>query len=199
MSLLKDKSIDKKSTDLFRVEKFYPESEIRDYSICPDHLLSEKMAIIEAQIRKLKGLSPVKGEDPTTLEIQTFAEGDHADSVEAELCDLQVFFGSGDGANSVVADLDGPIISENYGGDAHDFNKRSLAIEDGTFSLAQVQGFFYPPGFLKTGDEGMPITHQVLSSSAKPLGFVDGYPKVGKRDCSGDARKVCDNFPNPKS
>ncbi|KAL6988811.1 hypothetical protein U1Q18_014564 [Sarracenia purpurea var. burkii] len=61
-SLLKDKTIDKKSTDLFQSEKLNLESEIRDYSICPDHLLREKMAIIEARIRKLKGLSPVKFE-----------------------------------------------------------------------------------------------------------------------------------------
>ncbi|KAL6984539.1 hypothetical protein U1Q18_017917 [Sarracenia purpurea var. burkii] len=59
-SLIKDKSIDKKSTDLFQSEKLNLELEIRDYSICPVHLLREKMAIIEARIRKLKGLSPVK-------------------------------------------------------------------------------------------------------------------------------------------
>ncbi|KAL6958380.1 hypothetical protein U1Q18_040317, partial [Sarracenia purpurea var. burkii] len=59
-SLIKDKSIDKKSSDLFQSEKLNLESEIRDYSICPVHLLREKMAIIEARIHKLKGLSPVK-------------------------------------------------------------------------------------------------------------------------------------------
>ncbi|KAL6966917.1 hypothetical protein U1Q18_032712 [Sarracenia purpurea var. burkii] len=57
--MLKDKSTNKKSTDLFHLEKFNLESEIQDYSICPDHLLSEKMAMIEARIRKLEGLSPL--------------------------------------------------------------------------------------------------------------------------------------------
>ncbi|KAL6988828.1 hypothetical protein U1Q18_014582, partial [Sarracenia purpurea var. burkii] len=69
MSLLKNKSIDKKSTDLFRTEKFNLESEIQEYSTCPNHLLSEKMAIIEARIHKLKGLSSVKGQADVGAEV----------------------------------------------------------------------------------------------------------------------------------
>ncbi|KAL6955367.1 hypothetical protein U1Q18_040689 [Sarracenia purpurea var. burkii] len=75
MGLLNNKSIDKKSTDLFRVEKFYLESEIQDYSICPDHLLSEKMAIIEARIHKLKGLSPVKGNVDVSVAVKEVSPG----------------------------------------------------------------------------------------------------------------------------
>ncbi|KAL6966910.1 hypothetical protein U1Q18_032705, partial [Sarracenia purpurea var. burkii] len=75
------------------------------------------------------------------------------------------------------------------GGEAHDFDKGSLTVEDGAFSLGHVQGFFHPPGFLKTGDEGMPIIHQALGSSAKPLGVADGNPEIAKRDGSGDVRK----------
>ncbi|KAL6965534.1 hypothetical protein U1Q18_036584, partial [Sarracenia purpurea var. burkii] len=69
MSLLRNKSIDKKSNDLFRTERFNLESEIQEYSICPDHLLSEKMAIVEARIRKMKGLSPVKGQAVVGAEV----------------------------------------------------------------------------------------------------------------------------------
>ncbi|KAL6988786.1 hypothetical protein U1Q18_014539 [Sarracenia purpurea var. burkii] len=83
MSLLKDKSMDKKSIDLFRVEKFNLKLEIRDYSICLDHLLSEKIAIIEAWIRKLKGLSPVKLE-ATEEKVEDVSEL-YEEEVEADI------------------------------------------------------------------------------------------------------------------
>ncbi|KAL6966853.1 hypothetical protein U1Q18_032647 [Sarracenia purpurea var. burkii] len=54
--LLQDKSMDVKLSKLFRSEKKSLEGEIELYSICPDFLLPEKIAVIEARIRKIKGL-----------------------------------------------------------------------------------------------------------------------------------------------
>ncbi|KAL6955035.1 hypothetical protein U1Q18_040746 [Sarracenia purpurea var. burkii] len=58
-TLLRENTMDVELIEIFRYEKKYPESEVEIYSTCPDSLLSEMIAAVEARIRKLKGLSPV--------------------------------------------------------------------------------------------------------------------------------------------
>ncbi|KAL6984464.1 hypothetical protein U1Q18_017842 [Sarracenia purpurea var. burkii] len=52
--------MDEKLSDFFRSEKKSLESEFNVFHSCPNSLLLEKLAAIEARTRRVKGLSPVK-------------------------------------------------------------------------------------------------------------------------------------------
>ncbi|KAL6995391.1 hypothetical protein U1Q18_005528 [Sarracenia purpurea var. burkii] len=57
---LKDNPKDTKMTKILQSEKESLESEVTEYSKCLDSLLPVRMAAIEARIKLLKGLSPIK-------------------------------------------------------------------------------------------------------------------------------------------
>ncbi|KAL6959576.1 hypothetical protein U1Q18_039729, partial [Sarracenia purpurea var. burkii] len=58
--MLRDKSLDEKLMNLFRSTKTALEVDFHDFRNCPIPLIPEKLAIIEARIQGMKGLTPIK-------------------------------------------------------------------------------------------------------------------------------------------
>ncbi|KAL6984615.1 hypothetical protein U1Q18_017991, partial [Sarracenia purpurea var. burkii] len=183
-SLLKNKSIDKESIDLFRVEKFNLESEIRDYSICPNHLLSKKMAIIEARIRKLKGLSPVKGNADVSVAVKEGSPGSdlRVGDSGVPLLDHQVISYKPEKLVSEFATDEG---SEVKGVDAGvEINTAEIEVDNGAFS-AGGEEIEVAPGiesFAVTGTEEGGEKIQVFSS-VPPVIFCSDFSIIPAEDC----------------
>ncbi|KAL6991670.1 hypothetical protein U1Q18_009781 [Sarracenia purpurea var. burkii] len=64
---LEESPKDTRMTKTLQSEKESLEAEVTEYSKCPDALLPMRMAAIEARIRRLKGLSPVKLDSVVSL------------------------------------------------------------------------------------------------------------------------------------
>ncbi|KAL6991856.1 hypothetical protein U1Q18_009967, partial [Sarracenia purpurea var. burkii] len=79
----KNNSKDTKITKTLQSKKESLESEVTEYTKCPDSLLPVRMATIEARIRHLKDLSPIKLD--TTISLARYIKGAGVEKVLVEM------------------------------------------------------------------------------------------------------------------